>query len=134
MLFNDSVQFYHTEDLAYITENGFVYFEGRKDNIIKSAGFRISPLEVEKILIQHPSVSECAVMGEEDPKRGKIVKALVVTAAGYSSSKKLENELMDFMRNHTALYKCPRKIEFVKKLPKTYNGKIKRYADKEESV
>ena len=129
-----AVQFYHTEDLAYITENGFVYFEGRKDNIIKSAGFRISPLEVEKILMQHPSVSECAVMGEEDPKRGKIVKALVVTAAGYSPSKKLENELMDFMRNHTALYKCPRKIEFVKKLPKTYNGKIKRYADKEESV
>ena len=130
----NAASLHHTEDLAYMTEDGIVYFTGRKDNIIKSAGFRISPLEVEKILMQHPSVAECAVMGEEDEKRGKIVKALVVTAAGYTPSKALESELMEFMRNHTALYKCPRKIAFVKKLPKTYNGKIKRYTDKEESV
>ena len=119
-------KYYHTGDLAYRAKNGFICFTGRKDNIIKSSGFRISPYEVEKILLLHPSVLECAVVGEDDEKRGKIVKALVVTKDGISSSKELEQELLEFVRVRTALYKCPRKIEFVKSLPKTYNGKIKR--------
>ena len=120
------VDSHHTGDLAYTAKNGFVYFAGRKDNIIKSSGFRISPLEVEKTLLLYPAVLECVVVGEADEKRGKIIKAYVVLKDEFSPSKTLELELLDFMRTQTALYKCPRKIEFVKSLPKTYNGKIKR--------
>lgn len=120
--FNTS--FYHTGDLAVKDKQGRIWFRGRKDNIIKSSGFRISPVEVEKVLQKHPLVEECAVYGEEDEVRGQVVKAKVVLCKGTEPSHKLEQELIAFMRDQTALYKCPRKIEFVKNLPKTYNGKV----------
>ena len=115
---------YHTGDLAYYDSEGYFYFIGRKDDIIKSAGFRISPHEVEAVINRHPAVLESAVYRKADPKRGQIVIACVVLKDGFTADKKLEQDLSDFIRQNTALYKCPRKIEFVKELAKTYNGKI----------
>ena len=115
---------YHTGDLAYYDKDGYFYFIGRKDDIIKSAGFRISPHEVEAVINRHPAVLESAVYSQSDSKRGQIVVACVVLKDGFEADKKLEQELSDFIRQNTALYKCPRKIEFVKELAKTYNGKI----------
>ena len=132
MLSDFSSGVYHTGDLAETDKDGYVWFKGRKDNIIKSSGFRISPIEIETVLQKHPAVLECVVYGQDDEARGQVVTALVVPANGIQVSRELEQELMAFMRQETALYKCPRKIEFVKKLPKTYNGKILRYADKNE--
>lgn len=115
---------YHTGDLAYYDSDGYFYFIGRKDDIIKSAGFRISPHEVEAVINRHPAVLESAVYSRADAKRGQIVIACIVLKDGFTADKKLEQELSDFIRQNTALYKCPRKIEFVKELAKTYNGKI----------
>ena len=129
-VFKDGV--YHTGDIATKDKDGYFHFVGRKDDIIKSSGFRISPYEVENVLNRHPAVFECAVAGEKDETRGQIVVAFIVPASGYEPSKNLEHELISFMRKNTALYKCPRKIEFVKELSKTYNGKIihrKKYPD-----
>ena len=122
--FTADKKLYHTGDLAYYDENGYFYFIGRKDDIIKSAGFRISPHEVEAVINRHPAVLESAVYSMADSKRGQIVVASVVLKNGFTADKKLEQELSDFIRQNTALYKCPRKIEFVKELAKTYNGKI----------
>ena len=119
-------QLYHTGDLAYCDKDGFFYFMGRKDDIIKSAGFRISPFEVEGVINSHPAVAESCVYAKTDQMRGQIVAAFIVLKEGFEPFKELERELLDFIRQNTALYKCPRKIEFVKELPKTYNGKIRR--------
>jgi len=123
---------YHTGDLAKRDKKGFLYYVGRKDNMIKSSGFRISPYEVENVLEEHPAVVECAVVAQKNKSRGQIVKALVVPSPSFNPDHHLERELIAFVKSQTALYKCPRKIEFVKKLPKTYNGKIKRYNIKDE--
>lgn len=117
--------FYYTKDLIHKDIDGYLWFDGRKDDIIKSAGFRISPFEVESILYLHPAVFECAVTGIEDSERGQALKASIVLAKGYEADKTLKNELFAFVKNETAAYKCPRVIEFVKELPKTVNGKIK---------
>ena len=118
--------FYRTKDIARIDKDGFFYFMGRKDDIIKSAGFRISPFEVENLILKHKAVAECCVFGRSDSMRGQIVVARIVLKKDFEADKKLEQEILDFIRENTALYKCPRKIEFVKELAKTYNGKIKR--------
>lgn len=123
---------YHTGDTVYKDKDDYFWFVGRKDDIIKSAGFRISPFEVESVLQRHPSVMECAVTGVEDEKRGQMVKATVVLSPGYTASHELELELFDFMRHHTAQYKCPRSIEFVEELPKTISGKIRRVEIREK--
>ena len=119
-----NAKLYHTGDLAYYDSEGYFYFIGRKDDIIKSAGFRISPHEVEAVINRHEAVLESAVYSEADSKRGQILVACLVLKDGFVADKKLEQELFDFIRQNTALYKCPRKIEFVKELAKTYNGKI----------
>ena len=124
---------YHTGDIAYKDNDGNFYFQGRKDDIIKSSGFRISPYEVESVLNRHPAVMESSVTGEKDEIRGQIVAAMVVVAQGYEPSKNLEHEILSFMHKNTAQYKCPRKITFVKELPKTYNGKVIRQKQSEES-
>ena len=124
--------FYRTGDLVKKDDDGFFYFIGRKDNIIKSAGFRISPIEVEDVINDFEAVAESYVYGEEDPKRGQIVVAQVVLKSGYNADKDMERVLMDFVRQKAALYKLPRKIEFVKELVKTYNGKIKRGGKSED--
>ena len=119
---------YHTGENVYMDEDGYVWFVGRKDDIIKTAGYRVSPFEVESILQKHPAVMECAVTGVEDPKRGMAVKATIVLSPGYDKKdpKEMEIELSTFAKENTAMYKCPRIFEFLPELPKTISGKIRR--------
>lgn len=119
-------EWYDTGDTAYYDEDGYIWFVGRNDDLIKTSGFRISPFEVESVLQQHPSVLECAVTGVPDPKRGQIAKATVVLTKDYKPSRELEIELKTFAKEHLALYKIPRMVEFVDELPKTISGKIRR--------
>jgi len=117
---------YHTGDLAWQDEDGYLWFVGRADDIIKSSGYRIGPFEVESVLMEHPAVLECAITGVPDPDRGQLVKATVVLARGYTASDELRNELQEYVKTHTAPYKYPRILEFVNELPKTISGKIRR--------
>ena len=117
---------YHTGDLAWQDEEGYLWFVGRADDIIKSSGYRIGPFEVESVLMEHPAVLECAITGVPDPDRGQVVKATVVLARGYAASEALKIELQNYVKTHTAPYKYPRILEFVTELPKTISGKIRR--------
>ena len=125
---------YHTGDNVTQDEDGYVWFVGRKDDIIKSSGYRISPFEVESVLQKHPAVMECAVTGVEDPKRGMAVKASIVLSQDYvdRDPKEMEVEISTFARENTAMYKVPRIYEFLKELPKTISGKIRRIAIREK--
>lgn len=120
--------YYYTGDLGYKDEDGYFWFVGRDDDIIKSSGYRIGPFEVESALIEHDAVAECAVVGAPDPQgiRGIVVKAFIVLVKGYKPSKKLTEELQDYVKKVTAPYKYPRIIEYVDELPKTISGKILR--------
>ena len=120
--------YYYTGDRGYKDEDGYFWFVGRDDDVIKSSGYRIGPFEVESALIEHPAVTECAVIGATDPKgvRGIVVKAVVVLAKGYKPSKTLTKELQEHVKYTTAPYKYPRIIEYVDELPKTISGKILR--------
>jgi acetyl-CoA synthetase len=118
--------YYYTGDTAYRDADGYFWFVGRADDLIGSAGYRISPFEVESALIEHPAVAESAVVGKKDALRGEIVKAYVVLAKGYEASEALAKELQDFVKATTAPYKYPREIEFRAALPKTISGKIRR--------
>jgi acetyl-CoA synthetase len=124
---------YHTGDLAWKDEDGYYWFVGRTDDIIKSSGYRIGPFEVESVLMEHPAVLECAVTGAPDEIRGQLVKATIVLAKGYSASDALKTELQEFVKTHTAPYKYPRVIDFVTELPKTISGKIRRVAIRQSS-
>ncbi|NLY89662.1 MAG: AMP-binding protein [Firmicutes bacterium] len=117
---------YHTGDTAWRDEDGYYWFVGRTDDIIKSSGYRIGPFEVESALLEHPAVLECAVTGVPDELRGQVVKATVVLAAGYEPSDVLVKELQEHVKKVTAPYKYPRIIEFTTELPKTISGKIRR--------
>lgn len=117
---------YHTGDVVYRDEHGFLWFVGRNDDVIKASGYRISPFEVESAVIEHPSVVECAVTGAPDAIRGIVVKATVILAKGYEPTEELKKEIQEYVKNNTAPYKYPRIIEFVDELPKTISGKIKR--------
>ena len=119
---------HYTGDRAYKDEDGYFWFVGRDDDVIKSSGYRIGPFEVESALIQHPAVAESAVVGVADPTgvRGVVVKAFVVLAQGHLPSPELTTELQEFVKKITAPYKYPRIIEYVKELPKTISGKILR--------
>ena len=123
--------FYHTGDMAWQDEDGYLYFVGRTDEIIKSSGYRISPFEIESVLMEHKAVLECAVIGIPDLTRGQVVKAFIVPAKGYSPSEELKKEIQNFVKNSTAPYKYPRQIDFVEDLPKTISGKIIRNKLKE---
>ncbi|WP_457571465.1 AMP-binding protein [Desulfovulcanus sp.] len=118
--------FYHTGDKAWMDEDGYFWFLGRVDDLIKSSGYRIGPFEVESALITHPAVVEAAVTGVPDPVRGQAVKATVVLASGFKPGEELTKELQEHVKKVTAPYKYPRIIEYVKELPKTISGKIKR--------
>jgi acetyl-CoA synthetase len=118
--------YYYTGDRAMMDEDGYYWFVGRDDDVIKASGYRIGPFEVENALIEHPAVSETAVVGSPDIIRGFVVKAFIVLAQGYEPSEKLSREIQDYVKASTAPYKYPRKIEFVSELPKTISGKIKR--------
>ncbi len=119
---------YHTGDMAWRDEQGFLWFVGRADDVIKSSGYRIGPFEVESVLMQHPAVVECAITGMPDPLRGQVIKATIVLAAGYEPSEELKKEIQDFVKGNTAPYKYPRVVEFVAEMPKTISGKIRRSA------
>ncbi len=117
---------YYTGDMAWRDEDGYYWFVGRADDLIKSSGYRIGPFEVESALVEHPAVLECAITAVPDPDRGQIVKATVVLAKNYVASDNLVRELQDHVKKVTAPYKYPRIIEFVSELPKTISGKIRR--------
>lgn len=117
---------YYTGDMAWKDEDGYFWFVGRADDVIKSSGYRIGPFEVESALLEHPAVLECAITAVPDELRGQIVKATVVLAGGYTPSDELVKELQDHVKKVTAPYKYPRIIEFVQELPKTISGKIRR--------
>ena len=117
---------YHTGDLAYADSDGYYWYVSRKDDIIKSSGYRIGPFEVESALHEHPAVLECAITGAPDPLRGQVVKATIVLAKGYEPSEALIKELQNHVKKATAPYKYPRIVEFVSELPKTISGKIMR--------
>ena len=117
---------YYTGDTAWRDEDGYYWFVGRADDIIKSSGYRIGPFEVESALLEHPAVLECAITAVPDPERGQIVKATVVLSKNYQPSDKLARELQDHVKKVTAPYKYPRIVEFVTELPKTISGKIRR--------
>ncbi|MBA2694240.1 MAG: AMP-binding protein [Rubrobacter sp.] len=119
-------EYYLTGDRAYRDSDGYLWFVGRSDDVILSAGYRIGPFEVESALIEHEAVVESAVVASPDEDRGSVVKAFVVLGKDYSPSDELVKELQDFCKTHTAPYKYPRKIEFVADLPKTTSGKIRR--------
>ena len=124
---------YHTGDTAWRDEDGYYWFVGRVDDVIKSSGYRIGPFEVESALLEHPAVLECAVTGVPDPDRGQVVKATVVLTAGYTASPELAKELQEHVKKTTAPYKYPRVVEFVVELPKTISGKIRRVEIREKS-
>ncbi|MCL2018222.1 MAG: AMP-binding protein [Oscillospiraceae bacterium] len=117
---------YHTGDTAWKDEDGYFWYVGRNDDIIKSSGYRIGPFEVESVLMTHPLVLECAVTGAPDPVRGQVVKATVVLVKDAEGSPELVKELQKHVTDNTAPYKYPRIIEFVTELPKTISGKIRR--------
>jgi acetyl-CoA synthetase len=118
--------FYYTGDKAYKDEDGYYWFIGRDDDVIKASGYRIGPFEVESALIEHPAVQEAAVVGSPDDIRGLIVKAFVILKPGIKPSEPLVREIQNHVKKVTAPYKYPRAIEFVDSLPKTISGKIKR--------
>ncbi len=118
--------YYNLHDMAWKDSDGYCFFVGRNDDVIKCSGYRIGPFEVESALIEHPAVVECAVTAAPDPIRGKVVKATIVLAKGYEPSDALTKELQDHVKHTTAPYKYPRIIEYTDELPKTIGGKIKR--------
>ncbi len=118
--------YYYTGDKAYRDEDGYLWFVGRADDVILSAGYRIGPFEVESALVEHPAVAEAAVIAAPDEVRGEIVKAFVILAEDFTPSDRLTKELQDHVKNVTAPYKYPRAISYVKDLPKTISGKIRR--------
>ena len=130
MVWSDGV--YRTGDMAWCDEDGYFWFVGRADDIIKSSGYRIGPFEVESALIEHPAVLECAVTAVPDPDRGQIVKATIVLSRNYQAGDELAKELQEHVKKVTAPYKYPRIVEFVTELPKTISGKIRRVQIREK--
>ena len=123
---------YYTGDMAWRDEDGYYWFVGRADDVIKSSGYRIGPFEVESALMEHPAVMECAITAVPDPDRGQIVKATVILSKNYVASDELAKELQEHVKKVTAPYKYPRIVEFVTELPKTISGKIRRVQIRED--
>jgi acetyl-CoA synthetase len=123
---------YYTGDVAWKDEDGYYWFVGRNDDVIKSSGYRIGPFEVESALMEHKAVLECAITGVPDPDRGTVVKATIVLSKGFTASEELKVELQNHVKKTTAPYKYPRIVEFVSELPKTISGKIRRVQIREE--
>ncbi|MCI0464044.1 MAG: acyl-CoA synthetase [Gemmataceae bacterium] len=123
---------YWSGDVLARDEDGYLWFKGRNDDVIKASGYRISPFEVESCLVSHPAVLEAAAVESPDLVRGRVVKAVLVLREGFEPGEALRVELQEFARSQMAGYKCPRKIEFVTALPKTPSGKVKRRELREE--
>lgn len=123
---------YHTGDAAYMDENGRYWFHGRFDDIIKTGGFRVGPYEVENVLMEHPAVVECSVIGVPDALRGQAIKAVIVLGQGFAPTKELELEIKDTCNQKLAEYKWIRIIEFVEEMPKTISGKIQKNVQRKQ--
>jgi acetyl-CoA synthetase len=119
-------EWFHTKDAATTDPDGYFWYEGRADDVIISAGYRIGPFEVESVCLEHPAVAEAAAVASPDERRGFVVKAFVILAAGYEPSDELAEEIKAYVRDHLSAYAYPRKVEFVTGLPKTLTGKIRR--------
>jgi 2-aminobenzoate-CoA ligase len=115
-----------TGDSYRVDEDGYFWYEGRTDDLIVSSGYKISPVEIEAALMEHPKVAECAVIGAPNDERGEIVKAFVVLTRDLSADDLLRRELQDFVKSQIAPYKYPRAIEFVSELPRSSTGKLQR--------
>ena len=118
--------YYHTGDLAWRDEDGFYWYVGRADDVIKSSGYRIGPFEIENVIMELPYVLECGVSAAPDPIRGQVVKASIVLTRGTVGTDELKKEIQNYVKSHTAPYKYPRIVEFRESLPKTISGKIQR--------
>ena len=116
--------FYHTGDLAWRDEDGFYWYVGRADDVIKSSGYRIGPFEIESTIMELPYVLECGVSAAPDEVRGQVVKASIVLVKGTEGTDALKKEIQDYVKKRTAPYKYPRIVEFKDELPKTVSGKI----------
>lgn len=125
-------ELYHTGDTAWMDEDGFYWYVGRTDDVIKASGYRIGPFEIESVLMEHPAVLECAVTGAPDPVRGTVVKATIILTSSYTASDELATELQQYVKKQTAPYKYPRIVDFVDELPKTISGKIRRAVIRKE--
>ena len=121
-----------TGDSYKVDADGYFWYQARTDDMIISGGYNIAGPEVENVLLEHPAVLECAVVGEPDKERGNLVKAYVVLRPGQKGNSKLVKELQDFVKAHIAPYKYPRAIKFEKSLPRTSTGKLQRYRLREE--
>ncbi len=119
-------EWFHTKDAASADEDGYYWYEGRADDVIIAAGYRIGPFEVESACLEHAAVAEAAAVASPDERRGNVVKAFIVLAAGHEPSDELAEEIKGFVREHLSSYAYPRKLEFVDDLPKTLTGKIRR--------
>jgi acetyl-CoA synthetase len=119
-------EWFHTKDAARFDEDGYVWYEGRADDVIIAAGYRIGPFEVESACLEHPAVREAAAVASPDERRGNVVKAFIVLASGHEASDELVREIQAHVRDRLSAYAYPRKIEFVEDLPKTLTGKIRR--------
>jgi 2-aminobenzoate-CoA ligase len=113
-------------DSVYMKEDGNIFFVSREDDMIKSSGYRIGPAEIEEALEKHPAIAEAGVVGIPDPDKGQITKACVVLKEGYEGSDELFEELKTFLKDHIAIYKLPRVIEYMDALPRTPTGKLLR--------
>ena len=118
--------FYHTGDQATMDEDGYLWYVGRIDDVIKSSGYRIGPFEIESVIMELPYVLECAITPVPDEVRGQIVKATIVLTKGTEGTDELKKEIQEYVKTHTAPYKYPRIVEFVSELPKTISGKVRR--------
>ena len=117
---------YHTRDVAWQDEDGYLWYVGRRDDVIKSSGYRIGPFEIESVIMELPYVLECGVSAAPDEVRGQVVKASIVLIPGKEGSEELKKEIQDYVKQHTAPYKYPRIVVFKDELPKTISGKIMR--------
>jgi acetyl-CoA synthetase len=124
---------WRTGDRVTRDEDGFLSFEGRTDDVIVSAGYRIGPFEVESALVAHPAVAEAAVVAAPDDERGSVVRAVVVLRDGHAPSDALTRELQDHVKEQTAPYKYPRRVDYAADLPKTASGKVRRAALRDET-
>jgi acetyl-CoA synthetase len=118
--------YYHTGDTAYYDEDGYLWYVGRVDDVIKSSGYRIGPFEIENEIMKLPYVLECAVTPVPDPIRGQAIKASIVLTDTVEASDKLKSEIMKALKKNIASYKWPKILDFTKELPKTISGKIRR--------
>ena len=119
-------EWFHTKDAASVDSDGYYWYEGRADDVIISAGYRIGPFEVESACLEHPAVREAAAVASPDERRGAVVKAFVVCADGFAGSEALASEIQALVRSRLSAYAYPRLVEFVDDLPKTLTGKIRR--------